>query len=173
MKFISGVWQESVQLMQGKCQCASISGCSNYPNRHLCLPLFSCFGREDPAPSSSLCTHSGEQERKLFPAAHLCGACGLKMWFGEKLSPPCSCLVPEETVLLPFPCAQHCALLTPSSQVASLILAAEQILLMNLAEICDFFSPFFFLGLVYCQLSGLLNQVSTFPATKDLFFWHS
>lgn len=46
--------------------------------------------------------------------------------------------------LLPFPCAQLCAPLIPSTQVPSLVLAAEQVLLMNLAEICDFFFPFLF-----------------------------
>lgn len=35
------------------------------------------------------------------------------------------------------------------------------------------FFALFFLGLVFCQLSWLLNQVSAFPDTKDLSFWHS
>lgn len=40
------------------------------PDRHLCLPLFSCFGREDSAPSSSPCpcAHNvGKTGEEAFP----------------------------------------------------------------------------------------------------------
>lgn len=144
------------------------------PDRHLCLPLFSCFGREDSAPSSSPCpcAHNvGKTGEEAFPCCPPVWGMWVKMCFGETLSPPCSCLVPGGTVLLPFPRAQLCAPLIPGTISGNCCWAdsAHE----SGRNLGLFFFPFFFLGLVFCQLSGLLIQVSTFPATKDLFFWHS
>lgn len=91
MRLVSGLWQESVQqLMQGTCQCASISGCGNKSKQTSSSPFIFNFWKGRPSNkliSVPFCSRSGEQERKLFPAAHLCRECGLKMWFGETAAP--------------------------------------------------------------------------------------